>query len=218
MAEPVDPVDPGSLRVSDADRHRVAEALREAAGEGRLDIDELEERLELAYAAKTYADLVPITLDLPGVRPTEQLPEHLTAPRPDRAPSRRTPAGARSSYDTSVGIMGECKRVGEWDIGEHHHAFSMMGSVVLDLREARFPAGEVQIDASAIMGSVEVIVDETTDVRLDGVGIMGSYQEGRARVAPEIDSASPRIRLRGIALMGSVEVKRRGPRKRLLGR
>ena len=57
--------DPSRLRVSDADRHRVGELLREAAGEGRLDIEELEERLEAAYAAKTYADLVPLTADLP---------------------------------------------------------------------------------------------------------------------------------------------------------
>ena len=60
------PGDPAQLRVSDDDRHKVAEILREAAGEGRLDLDELDERLEAAYAAKTYADLVPITLDLPS--------------------------------------------------------------------------------------------------------------------------------------------------------
>ena len=58
--------DPTQLRISDADRHQVAEILREAAGEGRLDIDELDQRLEATYAARTYADLVPITLDLPA--------------------------------------------------------------------------------------------------------------------------------------------------------
>jgi hypothetical protein len=58
------PGDPSRMRISDADRHRVAEVLREAAGEGRLDLDELDERLELTFAAKTYADLVPITADL----------------------------------------------------------------------------------------------------------------------------------------------------------
>ena len=47
------------LRVSDEDRHKVAEILREAAGEGRIDLEELDERLEATYAAKTYADLVP---------------------------------------------------------------------------------------------------------------------------------------------------------------
>ncbi|MGZ4466074.1 MAG: DUF1707 SHOCT-like domain-containing protein, partial [Nocardioides sp.] len=52
--------DPGRLRVSDAERHQVAEVLREAAGEGRLDLDELDARLEAAYAARTYADLVPL--------------------------------------------------------------------------------------------------------------------------------------------------------------
>src|SRR6188508_243851 len=61
--------DPSRLRISDADRHRVGEVLREAAGEGRLDIEELEERLEAAYAAKTYGDLVPLTADLPVALP-----------------------------------------------------------------------------------------------------------------------------------------------------
>jgi hypothetical protein len=58
------PHDPSLMRISDADRQRVADVLRDAAGEGRIDLDELEERLELAWGAKTYADLVPITADL----------------------------------------------------------------------------------------------------------------------------------------------------------
>ena len=47
---------PGTLRVSDTDRHQVAEILRQAAGEGRIDLTRLDERLEATYAAKTYAD------------------------------------------------------------------------------------------------------------------------------------------------------------------
>ena len=66
---PYQPGDPSLLRVSDADRHKVADILRDAAGEGRLEIDELDERLEATYAAKTYADLVPITADLPAIPP-----------------------------------------------------------------------------------------------------------------------------------------------------
>ena len=65
MPGDLDRPDPSQLRISDADRNRVAELLRDAAGEGRLDLDELDERLEATYAAKTYADLVPITVDLP---------------------------------------------------------------------------------------------------------------------------------------------------------
>jgi hypothetical protein len=57
--DPAGPVDPAQahpsarLRISDDDRHRVAEVLRTAAGEGRIDLDELDERLEATYAAKT---------------------------------------------------------------------------------------------------------------------------------------------------------------------
>ena len=55
------------MRISDADRHRVAEVLREAASGRVLELDELDERLELTFSAKTYADLVPITADLHAV-------------------------------------------------------------------------------------------------------------------------------------------------------
>jgi hypothetical protein len=53
-------------RASDGEREAVAERLRAAAAEGRLDPDELEERLGAAYAARTVGDLVPLTSDLPA--------------------------------------------------------------------------------------------------------------------------------------------------------
>ncbi|MGC5410288.1 DUF1707 SHOCT-like domain-containing protein, partial [Streptomyces sp. DT225] len=54
------------MRASDADREAVVEQLREAAAEGRIDMDELDERLHLALTAKTYGELAPITDDLGG--------------------------------------------------------------------------------------------------------------------------------------------------------
>jgi len=54
------------LLASDAERERVAERLRTAAGEGRLTPAELEERLERAFRARTDAELVPLVADLPS--------------------------------------------------------------------------------------------------------------------------------------------------------
>jgi hypothetical protein len=90
--------DPAQLRVSDDDRHKVAEILRMAAGEGRIDLDELDERLEATYAAKTYADLVPITVDLPAHEPSNP-----PVPRRDVLP-------ATTTHNSSMAVMGECKR------------------------------------------------------------------------------------------------------------
>ena len=56
------------LRASDADREQVVDVLRESAGEGRLDADELEQRLEAAYSARTFAELDALTADLPRRR------------------------------------------------------------------------------------------------------------------------------------------------------
>lgn len=53
------------VRVSHAEREDVVRRLRRALGEGRLDMDEFEERAAAAYAARTRADLEPLTSDLP---------------------------------------------------------------------------------------------------------------------------------------------------------
>ncbi len=73
-----------NLRASDAEREQHAELLREHAAQGRLTVDELEERLDRVYAARTVGELAPVVGDLP-------------APRRPRPAARRRPAGARPS-------------------------------------------------------------------------------------------------------------------------
>ena len=190
--------DASRMRISDEDRHRVAEVLRQAAGEGRIDIEELDERLEATYQAKTYGDLVPITVDLP----TGAVP----APRPDLPMG--APTGPR--YTSSVAVMSETRRTGPWLIEDGHTAFALMGSVVLDLRDARFEQREVTVNASAVMGEVKILVDAATTVRMEGFGVMGEYSEQRPKVPFDADNPGVTVRVRGLALMGSVHVQRRG--------
>ena len=192
------PHDPSQMRISDNDRQKVAEVLREAAGEGRIDLEELDERLELAFGAKTYADLVPITADL-----------HLPSHPPAAAPVRRAPAGVPAvGHNSSVAIMGETKRQGVWSVPEHHSAFALMGSVVIDLRQAQLSARETHINASSIMGEVKIIVPAHMHVVLDGTPIMGEFGQARDKTPAELGPGSPTVRVRGMALMGSVTVQR----------
>jgi Domain of unknown function (DUF4190)/Domain of unknown function (DUF1707) len=53
-----------ALRASDADREAVAERLRVASVEGRIEPDELEERLSHVYSARWVADLDRIVADV----------------------------------------------------------------------------------------------------------------------------------------------------------
>jgi Domain of unknown function (DUF1707) len=63
-----------TLRASDADREQIAERLRHATAEGRLMAEELEERLEATFGARTYGELDEVVADLPGAaaRPRER--------------------------------------------------------------------------------------------------------------------------------------------------
>ena len=69
-----------SLRASDADRDAVAERLREAAVEGRLDPDELEQRVHAALRAKTYGELDRLLGDLPAKPVKWERPRRGVAP------------------------------------------------------------------------------------------------------------------------------------------
>lgn len=53
------------MRASDEDRDRAAASLREHCAQGRLTVDELDERLSAVFAAKTQGDLRQVTADLP---------------------------------------------------------------------------------------------------------------------------------------------------------
>jgi hypothetical protein len=194
--------DPDQLRISDADRHKVAEVLRDAAGEGRLELDELDERLEATYAAKVYADLVPIVVDLPGnglALPTAATPVRQPAP------------GSAVRHDSSIAIMGGQDRKGVWEVGPTHTAFTLMGGIDIDLREAVFTTPEIVITANAVMGGIDVIVNARTKVIVDGIGIMGDFSQARDKVEAELDDSSPVVRVKGVALMAGVTVIRKGP-------
>lgn len=202
MSEP----DPSQLRISDTERHAVAEVLRQAAGEGRLDLDELDERLEAAYAAKTYGDLVPLTRDLPA---GAQLPVVRSAAVPAEPASSAAASPAAARHDVSLAIMSGQSRKGVWEIGASHQALAVMGGVVIDLRRARFAQPQVTVVANSIMGSIDVVVNAHTRISVEGLAVMGSYEEGRHKVEPQVGAGSPLVRVRGVALMGSVTVVRK---------
>lgn len=76
---------PNRLRTSDTEREQVAEILRAAMAEGRLNLEEGEERLGAVYAAKFRDELTPLTADLPdnGRRALADTPQAKAATRRD---------------------------------------------------------------------------------------------------------------------------------------
>jgi hypothetical protein len=133
--------DPRELRASDSDRDRVAAILREAAGDGRLSLDELDERLSAVYVAKTYADLEPITRDLPDT--------DVPAPSPVRPGGTAYGFGGAPTSKLGIGILGGFSRKGPWGVPRTFTSIAFMGGGELDLRDARFTEHEVTIRAFA---------------------------------------------------------------------
>ncbi|SHI21567.1 DUF1707 SHOCT-like domain-containing protein [Streptomyces sp. 3214.6] len=198
---------PAELRASDADRERVAEVLREAVAEGRLDMTEFEERLDQTYKARTYGELAPITRDLPVAGVTPPPVVSLSKEPPADGSWAGRIVGGEGSSTWAVAVMSGFQRRGRWTVPRRFDCFAFWGGGEIDLREADFAAGEVVINCVAIMGGVQIIVPPGVEVVVRGIGVMGGFDDGATGVAG--DPGAPRVVVTGFAFWGGVGVERK---------
>ena len=190
---------PPDLRISDADRERVAERLRDAAGEGRLTMEELDERLDGAYAARTGTDLAPLIADLPAPGPGATGPEH---------------RGVGRTRRWIVAIMGGGHLRGRWLAGRKLTSIAIMGGGEIDLRNAVLTEGELHITIFALMGGVDVVVPPGVDVETSGFALMGGND---THVPPQdLSPGARRVHVRAISIMGGSDVKMKRRDRRAL--
>jgi hypothetical protein len=198
--------DSPDTRASDAERERVAEYLREAVAEGRLDMEEFGERLEAAYEARTHGELAPLVSDLPTPGSTVDVIPVAGSPAPAGGWAERIGAGGPVSR-TAFAFMGGFSRKGSWTVPRAFTSLAFMGGGEIDLREARFEDRDVVIRCFAFMGGIGIIVPADMDVHVRGFGVMGGF--GEPAEAGEIGPGSPRVIVTGFAVMGGVGVERK---------
>lgn len=184
-----------AIRASDGEREQTIERLRAAAGEGRLTLEELADRIETAAGALTREELVTLTADLPAASASH---EQLVS-----VPTR------------NVVLFADLKRSGPWQVPASSRWDTIFGDVKLDLREARVPAGEILIDAKTCFGDIELLVPEGVLVEVRGKAYLGDVKQRAGMVAP---AGAPRIVLTGSTVFGDVRVVARRLRERLAER
>jgi hypothetical protein len=169
------------IRASDAEREAVAERLGAAVGEGRLTLSEFSERVGQAHAARTRAELEPLTADLPVA-------------------AAAAGAGAPTSWQVSP--IGGVRRSGRWRVPRRTVSVGGIGGMDLDLSEAEFAAREVRILRIGIIGGLEVTVPPGVRVEVDGFSVLGGHD---VRMPPPAPGA-PTLRLTAFVLIGGVKV------------
>jgi hypothetical protein len=189
----------GRIRASHEDRDRVVEQLRTAAGDGRLDSDELGERVGAALSARTYGELAALVSDLPA------------------APGGLVAAFAAKPKDI-IRIdcgSGHTKRVGHWAVPRRMEVRVRSGSTRLDFTEALITWPVLHIDADVGSGHLTLITRPGIVVGADDVSIRSGHINVRT---PWDDTDVPvtlRIELNGS--VGSGHIKARPPRRSLWG-
>ena len=191
-------------RASDADRERAVLTLGRAASEGRLDVDELEERLQLAYAARTYGDLERLLADVGGAIADSDVPP---SPRP-RPVVRPGPGGT----SWVVSVMGGNERTGVWRIAERCNVVNVMGGSQIDLNDVELSNELTQINVFTLMGGCEIRVPDGAEVQVSKFALLGGHEVRLGSKAPP--PGAPVIRIRMVSVMGGGEIRRGRKRRR----
>lgn len=184
-------------------RDRLIEALTVHFANDHLDTTEFENRLDQAYRATSLAELQALQADLPALADSG-------VPAPAAALPTVAEGDVRDQQVVAA-IMGSTERRGEWVPVRQIHAVALMGSVCLDFREARFTPGVTEVNVLALMGGVEIRVPPGVRVESNGIGIMGGFESRDTRGAATAGEHAPTLRIRGMAMMGGVEVVERLP-------
>jgi DUF1707 SHOCT-like domain len=205
------PGGPGALRVSHEDRDQVAEALRVAAGDGRLTADELDERLERALTARTYDDLAVLVADLPATG-TALAPvpgAHLPAPLAAVLSGEVAAAPAKELVKIHV-TSGHGERVGRWTVPARMDLKASSGHITVDFTEAVITQPALHIDAEVRSGHITLITKPGIAVELDDVSVRSGHLKVRA---PWGDNVPVFLRVTVAGTCGSGHILAR-PRRR----
>ncbi|WP_051471650.1 DUF1707 SHOCT-like domain-containing protein [Patulibacter minatonensis] len=193
-----------ALRASDADRERTATVLRDAGGDGRLTVDELDGRLDAAYAAVTRDDLDALVADLVPAG------THSVAAGADPAPGRVAVRGGDGGSRWLVAIMSGVERAGVWRLGRRCTSLSLMGGSELDLTHVEFDDQDVHLRVVCVMGGAEIRVPEHMNVVVSDFGFMGGNDVRVGHAQP--DPGGPTLHLHLVSVMGGSNVER-GPKR-----
>src|ERR1700744_2513465 len=181
------------LRVSDADRNGTLRRLHNAVALGLIDITEFEERSSHVSYARTRNELDGLVGDLPG-------PGAIVTSAADRVELR--------------GWAGSLKRQGEWMVPTRLALVRRLGSIDLDLTNARFAGPVVVIELDMKFGSLDLRLPDKASASIDDVEVYVGSASDRRRAAPA--GGSPHAGLTGRVTCGPVVI--RGPRRSLLRR
>jgi hypothetical protein len=178
-----------AVRASDADREAAVVRLERALGEGRITVEEFQQRAESAYGAVTTDELEPLLADLPA----------------RGSPSAGIVGGRRPA--TLFNVMGDLRLNGSAPVPRR--VGTGLGNIRIDLRDLRTDAEVIELDLSTVLGDVDVIVAEGVDAELDGWTVLGNRRTELAPV-PRL-AGTPRVVVRAHSIVGDLRLRSLAP-------
>jgi hypothetical protein len=108
-----------------------------------------------------------------------------------------------------MAIFSEVKKEGVWAPTRRIAARAIFGGVRLDLREATIPADGIDIDLEVLLGEAVILLPPGVGADVDCTTVMGTVED---KSRPAV-SGAPTVRIRGGAVLASITVVTKVPKK-----
>ncbi len=198
------------------EREDAVQKLCAAYARDHITTGELETRLERVYKSADRTQLLTVLEGLPAMQIQRlgdaPVPVPAAAPAaqpPAASPEHRRRRGLGPGEKRYLAFMSEIKKEGNWSPPPVIVANTIMGSLVLDFREAVIPAQGIDIYVDVIMGDLKIILPPGLPADVDCSTFMGSINDKSKAGVP----GAPTIRVTGAAMMGGISVVTKVPRR-----
>jgi class 3 adenylate cyclase len=114
----------------------------------------------------------------------------------------------RQPVESTLALLSSAKRGGRWKASGVTQATAVLGSCIIDLRQAEIEGDRLLVRATAVLGAVHILVPPDVDVDLTGTALLGSIKDQRQSPG---DESGPAVRVEAFALCGSVWVANEPP-------
>ena len=91
----------------------------------------------------------------------------------------------RQPIESTLALLSSASRTGRWRARGVTQATALLGSCTIDLREAEIEGDRLVVKASALLGSIHIVVSERTGVDLTGTALLGSIKDRRKSTDPD---------------------------------
>ncbi len=197
-------------------RDKIIRRLETAYADNKLELDEYEKRLDLAYKAEYIEDLEALVHDFPGIQQSES--KEIYKNYENDLYEEVDKSGFEADEDTKITLIGDQHLTAEDFSNGRIQSLSILGDVNIDIRRFRNSEGPIRIKIYSFIGDTRIIIPRGMKIQNRFKSLLGDYKlvrnEDQNSQVEQFEESIGTCILEGFSLLGDISIREEGSKKK----